>query len=152
MGPGSALTITLKVEQGVQSSGQANRSMTSEQERQDVEPSLGTPSPLLGCRFSSWLVSAELLSSPCFSLSLASVSQDFGSQFRRVAMLRTEHRVPVEIPGAKSKVGAEAWQHLCALSACVVMLLRDPARQEPTSPLWWPHIDCGAQCNSGHCL
>lgn len=102
------------------------------------------------CSADGW--GAQSFYLPCFSLSLVSVSQSFGNQFRRVAMLRTGHRVPMEIPGAKSKVGAEAWQHLRALSARVVVLLRDPTRQEPTAPLWWPHIDCGAQCNSGHCL
>lgn len=91
-------------------------------------------------------------SSPGFSFGLPPVSQGFGKQFGRVAVLRTGHRVPVETPGTKSKVGAETWQYLHALSACVVVLLRDPGRREPTSPLWWPHIDCGARCNSRHCL
>lgn len=59
-------------------------------------------------------------SSPGFSLGLPPVSQGFGRQFGRVAVLRMGHRVPVEIPGAKSKVGAEAWQHLHTLSASVV--------------------------------
>lgn len=112
-------------------------------ERRDVEPRLGT-SP----RAPHW--SANLL--PGFSLGLPPVSQGFGRQSGRVAALRTGHRVPVEIPGAKSKVGAEAWQHLHTLSAYVVVLLRDPVRREPASPLWWPHIAWGARCNSGHCV
>lgn len=118
-------------------------------ERRDVEPRLGlAPELLIGRQ----ILPMAGKSSPGFSLGLPPGSQGFGRQFGRVAALRTGHRVPVEIPGAKSKVGAEAWQHLHTLSAYVVVLLRDPVRREPASPLWWPHIACGARCNSGHCV
>lgn len=127
-------------------------------ERWDVEPRLGlAPELLIGWQIlpmagKSCVCRVPPLPPPRFSLGLPPVSQGFGRQFGRVAALRTGHRVPVEIPGAKSKVGAEAWQHLHTLSAYVVVLLRDPVRREPASPLWWPHIACGARCNSGHCV